>query len=531
MSLETSGQTVDVERANKIGRIAAGDIARRVGNRSPETPGFIVPETGGEVTFSEFDRRANRAANALLEAGYQKGSRLAVVAGNSLQFLEAYFGALKAGVVPVFINPEITPDDIVYEFEHSEADALLVDDVFYEKTAPLVEDRDLETVAAFEWGGDETPVQSFRAFTEGHDDSEPDVRIEDSDLAQIMYTSGTTSKPKGVLHSHKTIHTGSLNVVANADLTRHDVMGCVMPMFHCAQLTMIKGAMHVSATTVIRRGFDPDEFLADVEERDLSWSFLLPVMYEGLLAREDIDDRDLSSLRYCLYAMTPMGNETLTQCIETFDADFALGSGQTEAYPPTVIYQPEWQLEKEGNYWGTGNANTDVAIMDDDGNLLPQGETGEIVYRGPNVMEGYLKNDAETERAFEYGWFHSGDMGYFDEDHLLKFVDRKKDMIKSGGENVSTQKVEAVLLDHPEVAEVAIVGLPHDRWGEAVTAFVVPRSATDTSEAEIIDYSAERLAGFETPKSIEFVDELPKTTTGKIQKFELAESESNYYES
>jgi long-chain acyl-CoA synthetase len=530
MSLEASETAIEVERANEIGRIAAGDIARRAGNRSPEKPGFIVPEKDEQVTFSEFDRRANRAANALLEAGYEKGSRIAVVAGNSLQFLEAYFGALKAGVVPVFINPEITADDIAYEFDHSEADALLVDDVFYEKTAPLLEDREMETVAAFEWGGGDVPVQSFRAFTEGHDDSEPSVEIEDSDLAQIMYTSGTTSMPKGVLHSHKTIHTGSLNVVANADLTRHDVMGSVMPLFHCAQLTMVKGAMHVSATTVVRRDFDPDQFLADVEERDLSWSFLLPVMYEGLLGRDDIEERDLSTLRFCLYAMTPMGNETLKQCIETFDADFALGSGQTEAYPPTVIYQPEWQLEKEGNYWGTGNANTDVAIMDEEGNLLPQGEVGEIVYRGPNVMEGYLKNQSETERAFEYGWFHSGDMGYFDEDHLLKFVDRKKDMIKSGGENVSTQKVESVLLDHPNVAEVAIVGLPHDRWGEAVTAFVVPSSESEASEDAILEYSSENLAGFETPKSIEFVDELPKTTTGKIQKFELAEEKRDYYQ-
>lgn len=530
MATNLTEETGTVERANEIGRIAAGDIARRAGNRQPEATAFVVPERDEKVTFSEFDRRANRAANALLDAGYESGTRIAFVAGNSLQFLEAYFGALKAGIVPVFINPEITPEDIAYEFDHSEADALLVDDVLYEKTAPLLEDRDMETVATFEWGGNDVSEEAFRAFTSGYDESEPDVEIQDSDLAQIMYTSGTTSKPKGVLHSHKTIYTGSLNVVTNADLTRNDVMGCVMPLFHCAQLTMIKGAMHVSATTVIRRDFESEAFLEDVESRDLSWSFLLPVMYEGLLNRDDIEERDLSSLRFCLYAMTPMGNEVLKQCIETFNADFALGSGQTEAYPPTVIYQPEWQLEKEGNYWGTGNANTDVAIMDDDGNLLPQGELGEIVYRGPNVMEGYLKNEEETERAFEYGWFHSGDMGYFDEDHLLKFVDRKKDIIKSGGENVSTQKIESLLLDHSGVAEVAVVGLPHDRWGEAVTAFVVTTETAAVSEEELLDYSSEHLAGFEAPKAIEFVEELPKTTTGKIQKYELSEEMMDYYQ-
>jgi long-chain acyl-CoA synthetase len=293
---------------------------------------------------------------------------------------------------------------------------------------------------------------------------------------------------------------------------------------------MVKGGLHVGAQTVIRRGFEPDQFLEDVEERRLSWSFLLPAMYKQLLGRDDIEDRDFSSLDYCLYAMTPMGNETLKRGIEVFGADFALGSGQTEAYPPTVIYQPEWQLDKQGNYWGTATANTDVAIMDDEGNLLPQGEVGEIVYRGPNVMDGYLKNEQATEEAFEHGWFHSGDMGFFDEDHLLKFVDRKKDMIKSGGENVSTQKVESTLLDHSDVGEVAVIGLPHERWGEAVTAFVIPTPGADADADEIREFAKERLAGFEAPKSVELVEELPKTTTGKIQKFEVKESREDYYQ-
>lgn len=529
MAIDGSQHEASVERPNHIGRIAAGDISRRAGNRTPKKSAFIVPERDETVSYSTFDDRANRAAHAFLDAGLQKGSRIAVIAGNSLQILEAYFGALKSGCVPVFINPEITPEDIAYELDHSEAEALLVDDALYEKVEPLLDGRDIDVLAAFEWTSADVPVQSFRSFTDGRDETEPDIEINDSDLAQIMYTSGTTSKPKGVLLNNKAVTTGSLNVAINGDLTRNDTMGCVMPLFHCAQLTMIKGAMHVAATTIIRRGFEPEQFLADVEERDLSWAFLLPTMYEALLARDDIEDRDFSSLRFCLYAMTPMGNETLKRCIDTFGADFALGSGQTEAYPPTVIYQPEWQLEKQGNYWGTPTANTDVAIMGEDGALLQQGEVGEIVYRGPNVMDGYLKNEAATEEAFKHGWFHSGDMGFFDEDHLLKFVDRKKDLIKSGGENVSTQKVESTLLDHRDIAEVAVVGLPHERWGEAVTAFVVPSPGTTLSVEDVQEYARDNLAGFESPKSIELVEELPKTSTGKIQKFELVDEREGYY--
>lgn len=520
-----------VSPANEITRIAGGDIARRAGNRYPDTVGFVVPENGREVTFAEFDRRAAQAANAFSASGLEKGSRLAFVAGNSLQFLEAYFGALKAGVVAVPINPEISTDDIGYEFEHSEADALLVDDVLYEKVAPLLSEHELETLAAFEWSGADVPVRSFASLLEGHSTVEPDVTIHSDDLAQIMYTSGTTSLPKGVLLSHRAIHMGSLNSATNGDLTRHDVLSCVMPLFHCAQLGLAKAAMHVSARTVVRREFDPEQFLDDIENRDLSWSFLLPVMYNGLVARDDIETRDLSSLRFCLYAMTPMANSALKRCTETLGADFALGSGQTEAYPPTCIYQPEWQLEKEGNYWGHATANTEIEIMDDDGELLPRGAVGEIVYRGPNVMDGYLKNEAATREAFAHGWFHSGDMGYFDEDGLLMFVDRKKDMIKSGGENVSTQKVESTLLDHPAVAEVAVVGLPHERWGEAVTSFVIPEQGVDASPEDVREFARERLAGFETPKSVEFVDDLPKTATGKVQKYQLAEHERDYYDS
>ncbi|MFT4921256.1 MAG: long-chain acyl-CoA synthetase [Haloarculaceae archaeon] len=529
MPHEEVAQRGSTVRSNEIARMVGGDIARRAANRTPQKPAFIAPEQDEEVTFEAFNRRVNRAAHAFQAEGLENGDRLAFVGGNSIQFLTAYFGALKSGILFTPINPEITAEDIGYELDHSEADALLVDDVLYPKVEPLVAERDIDVLATITVGDEDSPVPSFHERIDDQDPTEPVVEIHDEDIAQIMYTSGTTARPKGVLLSHKAITTGSINVSASTDLTRNDVMSCVMPLFHCAQLTMVKGAMHVSATTVVRRSFDPDGFLEDVEQRDLTWSFMLPAMYNGLLARPDIEDRDLSALRYCLYAMAPIGNETVAQATETFDADFALGSGQTEAYPPTCVYHPEWQLEKEGNYWGNAAATTDVAIMGEDGDLLDRGEVGEIVYRGPNVMDGYLKNEEATEEAFAHGWFHSGDMGFFDEDGLLKFVDRKKDLIKSGGENVSTQKVESTLLDHPAVEELAVVGIPHERWGEAVTAFVRPAESADADAEDIREYAREHLAGFESPKAVEFVEELPKTATGKIQKFQLAEREAEYY--
>lgn len=529
MSLDTT----DLGRGapNVIRRTAAGDIVTRAATRSPEATAFVVSETGESVTFREFDDQVNRAAHAL-RAEMDRGERLAVVAANSLQFLEAYFGALKAGVVAVPINPEIHPDDIAYEFDHAEVDALLVEDTLYPKVEPLLADRTIDHFATIDWAGDAEglPGETFRATVAGHPTDQPEVEIEADDVAQIMYTSGTTSRPKGVVLSHRALHAGSLNNVVGGGLTRHSVPSALLPMFHCAQLSSTKAGLHVSATAVIMRGFEPDRFLDDVETYGITHVTLLPAMYTGLLARDDIHDRDLSSLERCTYAMAPIGNETLAECIETFDAEFMLGSGQTEMYPPTCIYPPEWQLEKSGNYWGFALPNTDIAIMDDDGSLLPDGEVGEIVYRGPNVMEGYLKDPERTSEAFEHGWFHSGDMGFFDADGLLKFVDRKKDIIKSGGENVSTQKIESTLLDHPSIAEVAVVGLPHDRWGEAVTVFAVAPPGTEPDPAAVLEDVGAELAGFETPKAIEIVDELPKTATGKVQKYQLSQQHDSYYE-
>lgn len=524
-----SGNTqLEAEPANAITRTAAGDIVRRAANRHPERTAFAVSETGESVTFREFDDRVNRSAHALGDA-LDGDDRLAFVAANSLQFLEAYFGALKAGITVVPINPEIHPEDIAYEFDHAEVDALLVEDTLYPKIESLLAEQDLSVLTTIDWGGEAgtVPAPAFDSFVSGYATSEPAVDIDAADLAQIMYTSGTTSKPKGVLLPHRALHAGAMNNVVGGNLDRDTVGSALLPMFHCAQLSATKGALQASAKTIIMRGFEPDRFLDDVETYGITHITMLPAMYTQLLARDDIGERDLSSLDRCTYAMAPIGNKTLEEAIETFDAEFVLGSGQTEAYPPTCFYPSEWQLDKQGNYWGYATPNTDIAIMDDEGNLLPDGEVGEIVYRGPNVMDGYLKSPQKTREAFEFGWFHSGDMGFFDEDGLLKFVDRKKDIIKSGGENVSTQKVEATLLDHPDIEELAVVGLPHDRWGEAVTVFAVPDGAAD--EDEVLAYAGERLAGFETPKAVEFVDELPKTATGKIQKYQVADQYEGFF--
>jgi long-chain acyl-CoA synthetase len=261
----------------------------------------------------------------------------------------------------------------------------------------------------------------------------------------------------------------------------------------------------------------------------MGFLMLLPIMYKALFNHPKIFEYDLSSVVKCTYGMTPMDQHTLEKGLAYLGAAFQGGTGQTEFLPSTNSFKPKWQLKKQGNYWGESTLIVDTRIMDDAGNLLPPGQVGEIVWRGPAVMAGYLKDPEATEEVWKHGWHHSGDLGYVDEDGLIVFVDRKKDMIKTGGENVPSIKVEKHLLSDPRIEEVAIVGLPHEYWGEAVTAFVKPAQGVHLTEEAFFQDCVQGLGGFERPKRAEIVDELPKTSTGKIRKNELRHAYADLY--
>ena len=254
------------------------------------------------------------------------------------------------------------------------------------------------------------------------------------------------------------------------------------------------------------------------------------MMYRAMLDHPGFADRDLLSLRRAVYAMAPMPDDLIGRCLTGFGCDFALLFGQTEMSPCTTLFRPEHQLSHIGAV-GTPLIGVQVAIMGPDGDLLPPGEAGEIVYRGPSTMSGYLRDEEATATAFAHGWFHSGDVGYFGDDGVLWFTDRHKDVIKTGGENVASIEVEkAVYAADPRVAETVVVGLPHERWSEAITAFVVPKPGETIDPAGLITALKQRLDGFKVPKAVILVDQLPKTSTGKIQKNVVRSEHSKYYE-
>ncbi|HEU5267355.1 MAG TPA: AMP-binding protein, partial [Jatrophihabitans sp.] len=376
------------------------------------------------------------------------------------------------------------------------------------------------------------PDRTWLTFDDLHDaaDTEPDVYVGDRDAVSYLYTSGTTSFPKGVVGSQLAIYLEALMVVAETGMRAQERIACLMPLFHTAQLNGFgTPAVMVGATQYLLRGFDPDALLDLIEGEQIERIFALPMMYRALVERPDIRERDLSSLRNAAYAMAPMPDALLRTCLGVFGCNFYLAFGQTEMSPVTTFFRPEHQLSHAGAV-GTQVMNVQIAIMSADGELLDRGEEGEIVYRGPQALNGYLKDEQATRAAFAHGWFHSGDVGRLDPDGMLWFTDRYKDVIKTGGENVASIEVEkALYASEPDVAEAVVIGLPHPRWSEAVTAVVVAKQGVTVEPDRLVASMRANLDAYKLPKSVIVVDELPKTSTGKIQKNVLREQWTDHY--
>ncbi|MCM3764781.1 AMP-binding protein [Neobacillus niacini] len=507
-----------------LNRVAIGDIIRRTAWKLPDKTAIVAEDK--RISFKEFNEDCNRFAHYLLDLGLQKGDAVATICGNSWQFLTAIFGIAKAGLIWVPINPGVSFNEKAYILSEVQAKVLLCDEIFLQGKKEEFSSICPELLII---GSGASEAEKFENTLLGRQTDEPEVDVADRDIAQIMFTSGTTGTPKGVLINHQAVFIASLANIIEAGMARNDIATLIMPVFHCAQHTLVTSFFHLGATLVIIPGFEPEAFMKTVEKEKITWMFGLPIMYRAFLYHPSFKNYDLSSLRYCLYAMAPMDKNTLEKGINELGCHFGLGSGQTEVYPATCVFRPEDQLRKSGPYWGTPSLITDMAIMDDNGNLLGKNEVGEIVHRGPNVMAGYLNNPEETKRARQFGWHHTGDLGYIDDDGLLVFVDRKKDMIKTGGENVASIQVEQVLLSYPKILNAVCVGLPHERWIEAVTAFVLLKPGEEATKEEIIAYCKQHLGRFQVPKEVVMVQELPTTTTGKIQKHVLRKNYQNLY--
>jgi len=501
--------------ANLLNRNTLGDTLRRSARSFGDEIALV--DGGQRMSYAALEADSNRFAHHLLASGLKPGDKVAMVCVNSISFLVAAYGILKAGMVWVPVNAMLAPEDVRYIVEHAEARLVVMDGHLHGNLQPALESLGLTVRLAMT----AAPVPGVATLAEalsGMPDTTPAVLIEDGDLALIMYTSGTTGRPKGAMHSHRSVLSAVASNIATLAIGPADVFSCLLPLFHCAQFATAAASLMAGARLVIQRGFDPIALLDTLHNERITLMFGLPLMYAALLQHPLRAQRDLSHLRLCLYAMAPMPAPLIKRLIAEICPNFALGSGQTEIFPMTQYFAPDQQLLRSGNCWGRPCMVNETAIMDDEGRLLGQGEIGEIVHRGPNVMLGYYKDPEATAQARRFGWHHTGDLGMWDEAGQLQFKDRKKDMIKTGGENVPSVKVEEVLLRHPAVANAAVVGLPHLHWVEAVAAFVCLKPDAVCDLATLQAHCREHLAGFEAPKHIAILDQLPMTATGKIQK-------------
>jgi long-chain acyl-CoA synthetase len=519
----------DVSGPGRIGRVALPDIVRRSARKSPKNVAIV--DGAIRATYADLDADVDRLANALIGRGLAKGERVATLCANSYALVVAMFGIQRAGLVWLPINHSLRAADVDYILEHAEPRFVVVDDALADGPfADVLRARvDTFAVVRYDSATASDRLTFDRLLGEGAA-TEPDVELEDRDVCQIMYTSGTTGRPKGVMHTHLSVTLALMGNVIDSALNASDVTNVMLPLFHCAQHCMLGAMLLVGAKSVVMRSVDPGRLIETIASERVTIALTLPPIYVGMLDHPARATNDLSSLRMCIYGMMQMPEPALRRLIAEVCPHFQLGTGQTEMYPCTMSFKAEHQLEKIGPYWGESVAIDETAVMDDAGNLLPAGEVGEIVHRGPNVMAGYFRDPEATAASRAFGWHHTGDLGTIDEDGLMVFTDRKKDMIKSGGENVASIVVERALLAHPAVASAAAIGLPHARWFEAVTAVVSLKPNAHASEAELIAHCRERLSGHEVPKGVCFVEQFPLTATGKIQKVQLRERFGALYE-
>ncbi|HLU71383.1 MAG TPA: acyl-CoA synthetase [Nonomuraea sp.] len=499
---------------------AIGDLLRRSAARYPAKTAVVYGEL--RQSYADLDRTVNRTANALAARGVRKGDRFAILSHNNHAFVVAYFALARLGAISVPINFMLGPEEVAYILEHSGATGMLVE----EALLPVARSAAGEAVAVRGViGAGHDGWESFGDWAAHGDDAEPGVEIGDDDPIQLMYTSGTESRPKGATLSSRSLISQYVTCVVDGEMSGDDVEVHALPLYHCAQLhCFLTPGVYLGATNIVLPGADPAGILAAIEAERATKLFCPPTVWIGLLRHPDFDRRDLSSLRKGYYGASIMPVEVLKEIAARLpNVRLFNFYGQTEMAPVATILRPEEQLTRLGSA-GRPALNVETRIVGEDGEPLPPGEVGEIVHRSPHAMLGYWNDPEKTAEAFRGGWFHSGDLGVMDEDGYLSVVDRKKDMIKTGGENVASREVEEAIYQHPAVAEAAVFGVPDEKWIEAVRAAVVLREGASLTAEELVAFLRERLAPFKTPKHVRFVESLPKNASGKVLKRELREA-------
>ncbi|MGH9094384.1 MAG: class I adenylate-forming enzyme family protein [Acidimicrobiales bacterium] len=509
-----------------INTMLISDIVRFAALQDPDRPALIYD--GRTTTYADLDRRVNRLANGLLEVA-RPGERVAILAENRPEFVDAYYGVPLAGMGLTFLNYRLHPREIAAILEHSGAEVLITEPQYHDRLREMGVAAKLRQVLV---AGDGPPAEDINAvryddLVGGADPGLPPVEVGDGDLAWIIYTSGTTGMPKGAMLSHRNLVAAVSNSVMAWERGTDTITLMPWPLCHVAGYGVL--VTHTNRRPlVLMRGYEPEAFLADIERHRITDTSVAPTMLSMLLRHPKIDQFDLSSVERVGYGAAPMPLEVLKHGMARFPkARFITGFGMTELGGNVLYQSPDAHLRAlagESDLLASVGRSMplgSVRVVDDQLRDVEPGEVGELVVRAPQVTMGYWGNAAATEEAFAGGWFHSGDLARRDAEGNFYIVDRKKDMIVTGGENVYSREVEEIMYRHPTVAEAAAVGVPDETWGESIVAVIQLRAGATPDPDGIVALCQENLAGYKKPRRVVFMDELPKNAAGKILKREL----------
>ena len=483
------------------------DSAERV----PDSPAIRLGEV--ELTYAELDERSARLATLLGEKGLKAGDRVGVMLPNVPEFPVAYYGVLRAGGVVVPMNVLLKEREIAFYLEDSGAKLLLAWHGFAEEARAGAATAGTELI--------EVEPAAFAALLAEHEPAPGLTDTAEDDTAVILYTSGTTGKPKGAELTHANLaRNAEVSSRTTCEIGDGDVVLGALPLFHSfGQTVAMNASLSVGACLTLVPKFDPGEALATMQRDGVTHFYGVPTMYGALLHHPERDEFDTSSLRNCITGGASMPVEVLRGFEEAFGAVVLEGYGLSETSPVACSNHPD--SERKAGSIGTPIEGVEMQLFDEGDNPVPQGEVGEVVIRGHNIMKGYWQRPDATAEAMRGGWFHSGDMARIDEDGYFYIVDRKKDLIIRGGYNVYPREVEEVLYEHPKIREAAVVGVPHDEWGEEIGAAIVLHDGEELAPEEVSAYVKERIAAYKYPRVVWFIDELPKGPTGKILKREI----------
>ncbi len=484
---------------------------------------------GKKFTYRQFAERVGRLANTLIKLNIKKGDKVAILHKNCHYFLESYFGVMYIGAVLIPLNHYLTSKDLAFILKNSESKLLIASSDFSEKVNDINDEigeniRNIKT------------ENEYEDFIAKSSTILPDINVDDEDVAQIYYTSGTTGKPKGVILSHKNVNIHSNNSITELSLSICDKWLHAAPLFHLADAWATWAITKVGGTHILCRDFNPDKLCRIIEDEKVTITNMVPTMYYRLVNYPKVTKYDYSSLRVLLSGGASTSPDLIRNIIKIFNCDYIQTYGMTETSPFLTMSilknhlcsLPYDQQLRYKSTTGREFLGVKLRVVDNKGEEVQQDnkEVGEIIVKGDTIFKGYWKLPEETKKVFRNGWFYTGDMAVINQEGYITIVDRKKDMIITGGENVFSIEVENILYSHPAVLEVAVIGVPDMEWGEIVKAFIVLKKDENITEDEIIKYCKGKIANYKIPKSIVFLENLPKLGSGKISKKLLKEKYS-----